>query len=153
MFTDVVGSTTSARRLGDDRWRDVLETHDRLMRAELARHGGTEIDTAGDGFLSTFATPSAAVRCAQRLHRAMADVDLQLRVGIHCGEVEVRERNIAGIAVHLGARVQAKAEPGETWVTSTVKDAMTGSAFALAERGAHELKGVPGSWHLYAVTA
>jgi class 3 adenylate cyclase len=153
MFTDVVGSTTSAARLGDDRWRDVLESHDRLMRAVLARHGGTEIDTAGDGFLSTFTTPSAAVQCAQRLHRAMADLDFQLRVGIHCGEVEVREHNIAGIAVHLAARVQAKAEPGETWVTSTVTEAMTGSAFVLADRGAHELKGVPGSWRLYAVTA
>jgi class 3 adenylate cyclase len=153
MFTDVVGSTTAATRLGDHRWRDVLETHDRLMRAELQRHGGTEIDTAGDGFLSTFSTPSAAVRCAGRLHRAMAEVDLQLRVGIHCGEVEVGENGIAGIAVHLGARVQAKAEPGETLVTSTVREAMTGSPFTLAERGAHELKGVPGSWHLYAVVA
>jgi class 3 adenylate cyclase len=153
MFTDVVGSTTSAAQFGDDRWRDVLETHDRLMRAELRRHGGTEIDTAGDGFLSTFTTPSAAVGCARRLHRSMADIDIKLRIGIHCGEVEVREHNnIAGMAVHLGARVQAKADPGETWVTSTVREAMTGSAFAVEARGAHELKGVPGSWHLYAVT-
>jgi class 3 adenylate cyclase len=153
VFTDIVGSTTAATRLGDDRWRDVLETHDRRMRSELQRHGGTEVDTAGDGFLSTFTTPSAAVRCARRLHRAMADIDLQLRVGIHCGEVEVREHSIAGIAVHLGARVQAKAEPGETWVTSTVREAMIGSPFAFSERGAHELKGVPGSWHLYAAVA
>ena len=120
------------------------------MRAELARHGGTEIDTAGDGFLSTFATPSAAVRCAQRLHRAMADVDLQLRVGIHCGEVEVRERNIAGIAVHLGARVQAKAEPGETWGRAPQR--RHDRLCVLRRTRAHELK-VPGSWHLYAVTA
>jgi class 3 adenylate cyclase len=153
MFTDVVGSTTAAVRMGDDRWRDVLDTHDRLLRAELARHGGTEIDSAGDGFLSTFTTPSAATRCAQRLHRAMAEIGVQLRVGIHCGEIERRADNIAGIAVHIGARVQAKAAPGETWVTSTVKEAMTGSEFAFTERGVQELKGVPGPWHLYVVAS
>jgi class 3 adenylate cyclase len=151
MFTDVVGSTTAAVRLLDDRWRDVLDTHDRLMRAELARDGGTEIDTAGDGFLSTFTTPSAAARCAQRLHRTMADIGVQLRIGIHCGEIERRTNSIAGIAVHIGARVQARAAPGETWVTSTVREVMTGSAFTFAERGAHELKGVRGRWHLYAL--
>jgi class 3 adenylate cyclase len=151
MFTDVVGSTTAAVRLRDDRWRDVLDTHDRLIRAELARGGGTEIDSAGDGFLSTFNTPSEASRCAQRLHRAMADIGVQLRVGIHCGEIELRAGSIAGIAVHIGARVQATAAPGETWVTSTVREVMTGSEFTLADRGAHQLKGVPGRWHLFAI--
>jgi class 3 adenylate cyclase/pimeloyl-ACP methyl ester carboxylesterase len=151
MFTDVVASTAAAARLGDDRWRDVLDTHHRLMRAELMRHGGTERGTAGDGFLSTFPTPSAAARCAQRLHRAMAEAGVRLRVGIHCGEIEVRADQLAGIAVHIGARVQAKAEPGETWVTSTVKEVMTGSQFEFVARGAHDLKGVPGRWHLYVV--
>jgi len=151
MFTDVVGSTTAAAQLGDDRWRDVLETHDRLLRAEIVRHHGTEIDTAGDGFLVTFETPSAAVRCAQRLHRVLHEIGIQLRVGIHCGEVELRDRSIAGIAVHLAARVQAAAAPEETWVTSTVREAMAGSPERFDERGAHQLKGVPDDWHLFAV--
>jgi class 3 adenylate cyclase len=152
MFTDVVGSTTTAARMGDATWRDVLETHDQVMRGELARHGGPEIDTAGDGFLSTFEGPTRAVQCAARLHRAMDAVGLQLRIGIHCGEVEVRARNIAGIAVHIAARVQSLAEPGETLVTSTIKETMTGSSFAFSSRGAHSLKGVPDDWHLYSVT-
>jgi len=151
MFTDVVGSTASAVRLGDGRWRDLLEGHDRLMREELARHDGHEIDTAGDGFLTTFATPSQAVRCATRLHRVMADIGLQLRVGIHCGEVEVRARNIAGISVHIAARTQAKANPDETLVTSTAREAMTGADVAFVDRGRHTLKGVAGRWALYAI--
>jgi class 3 adenylate cyclase len=150
MFTDVVGSTDAAARLGDRRWRDLLEAHDRMMRSELARHGGQEIDTAGDGFLSTFAMPSDAVRCARRLHDAIAELGLQLRVGIHCGEVEVRGENIAGIAVHLAARVQARSEPGQTLVTSTVREAMIGSGVHFEALGGHELKGVPGSWDLFA---
>ncbi|MEY2474934.1 MAG: hypothetical protein QOG87_249 [Actinomycetota bacterium] len=151
MFTDVVGSTDMAARLGDDSWRDVLETHDQLMRRELARHDGREIDTAGDGFLTTFAAPTHAVRCAARLHRAMAAIGLQLRVGIHCGEVEVRGQNIAGIAVHIAARVQSKAEPAETLVTSTVKEIMAGSDLTFTHRGMHPLKGVPDEWSLFAV--
>ncbi|MEY2477202.1 MAG: hypothetical protein QOG87_2517 [Actinomycetota bacterium] len=151
MFTDVVGSTDTAARLGDDHWRDLLEVHDRAMRRHLERHGGTEIDTAGDGFLSTFPTPSQAVQCAARLHRAMAEAGLQLRVGIHCGEVEVRGHNIAGMTVHIAARVQSKADAATTLVTSTVRDAMVGSGLAFTDRGAHELKGVPGEWQVYAV--
>lgn len=152
MFSDIVGSTERAARLGDRRWREALDAHDRLMRAELQRHSGTARNTAGDGWLSTFATPSAAARCAARLHRVMADIGIQLRIGIHCGEVERRGGNIAGIAVHLAARVEARATPGETWVTRTVKDAMDGSGFALGERGVHELKGISGAWELYALT-
>jgi class 3 adenylate cyclase len=151
MFTDVVGSTTAAAELGDDRWRDVLETHDRLLRAEILRHQGTEVSTAGDGFLVTFESPSDAVRCGQRLHRVLREIGIRLRVGIHCGEVELRERSIAGIAVHLAARVQTAATPGETWVTSTVRDAMTGSPAGFDDRGTHRLKGVPHAWQLYAV--
>ena len=153
MFTDVVGSTASAVRLGDERWRELLEGHDRVLREELARHDGHEVDTAGDGFLSTFATPSQAVRCATRLHRAMAEIGLQLRVGIHCGEVEVRASGsaIAGVAVHIAARTQAKAHPGETLVTSTARDAMTGADVAFVDRGRHVLKGVTGRWALSAV--
>jgi class 3 adenylate cyclase len=151
MFTDVVGSTDAAARLGDAEWRDVLETHDRVLRRELARHAGREIDSAGDGFLSTFATPSEAARCATRLHRAMQEIGIQLRVGIHCGEVEVRQDNIAGIAVHLAARVQAKAAPGETLLTSTAREAMVGAEVAMASRGLHELKGIPDRWELFAI--
>jgi class 3 adenylate cyclase len=151
MFTDVVGSTDAAARLGDEGWRDVLETHDRLLRRELARHGGREIDTAGDGFLATFGTPTAAVRCASRLHRAMAEIGVQLRIGIHCGEVEVRGDDIAGMAVHLASRVESKAAPGQTLMTSTARDAMVGSGVSSTTRGAHELKGIPGSWELFAV--
>jgi class 3 adenylate cyclase len=151
MFTDVVGSTDAAARLGDAEWRDVLETHDRVLRRELARHAGREIDSAGDGFLSTFATPSEAARCATRLHRAMQEIGIQLRVGIHCGEVEVRQDNIAGIAVHLAARVQAKAAPGETLLTSTAREAMGGAEVAMASRGLHELKGIPDRWELFAI--
>jgi class 3 adenylate cyclase len=152
MFTDVVGSTDTAARLGDDRWRDLLETHDRIMRRHLERHGGTEIDTAGDGFLATFATPSQAVQCASRLHLAMAETGLQLRVGIHCGEVEVRGHNIAGMTVHIAARVQSQADAATTLVTSTVREAMVGSGLTFTDRGAHPLKGVPGEWQVYAVS-
>lgn len=151
MFTDVVASTTSAARLGDDRWRDVLEAHDRVLRAELARHGGTEIDTAGDGFLATFATPTDAVRCAARLHHAITALGIQLRIGLHCGEVEVRANNIAGIAVHLAARVQASAQPGETWTTSTVREATIGTDARFTCQGEFDLKGVPDRWTLYRV--
>jgi class 3 adenylate cyclase len=153
MFTDVVGSTDTAARLGDAGWRDVLETHDRLMRHELGRFDGREIDTAGDGFLVTFTTPTTAVRCATRLHRAMREIGVQLRVGIHCGEVEVRERSIAGMAVHLAARVQSKADPGETLLTSTAREAMVGSGIGVAPRGVHTLKGVPDEWAVFAVVA
>jgi class 3 adenylate cyclase len=150
MFTDVVGSTDTAARLGDAGWRDTLETHDRIMRRELARHDGREIDTAGDGFLATFATPTQALRCASRLHRAMREISVRLRIGIHCGEVEMREHGIAGIAVHLAARVQAKAEPGETLISSTAREAMVGSDVTVSSRGRHQLKGVPGEWELFA---
>jgi len=151
MFTDVVGSTDSAVRLGDRQWTDLLEIHDRVLRRELARHDGTEIDTAGDGFLSTFATPSEAIRCATSLHRVMKDVGLQLRIGIHCGEVELRDPGIAGITVHIAARVQSKAAPGETLVTSTTREVVTGSGVGLTLKGRFALKGVPDRWALFAV--
>jgi len=151
MFTDVVESTPSAVRLGDRQWTDLLEVHDRTLRLEVARAGGTEIDSAGDGFLTTFPTPSQAVQCARRLHRAIDEIGLRLRIGIHCGEVELREPGIAGIAVHIAARVQSKASPGETLVTSTTKDIVTGSGVALTQKGRYALKGVSGRWVLYAV--
>jgi len=151
MFTDVVGSTTSAVKLGDRQWTDLLEIHDRVLRRELGRHDGTEIDTAGDGFLSTFATPSQAIQCASRLHRAMDEIGLQLRIGIHCGEVELRDPGIAGIAVHIAARVQAKASPGETLGTSTTREIVTGSGVDLTLKGRYALKGVPDRWALFAV--
>ena len=150
MFTDVVGSTSAAAELGDRRWRDLLEEHDRLLRHTVERHGGTAVDTAGDAFVSTFPAPTAALRCAARLHREMEDLGLQLRVGIHCGEIEVRDRNIAGIAVHLAARVEALADPGTTFVSSTVREATLGSGHTFEPRGEHQLKGVPGVWSLWA---
>ena len=150
MFTDVVGSTSEAARLGDAGWRDVLETHDRVVRGVLARHGGHEIDTAGDGFLVTFESPTPAVQCATRLHHAVTDLGLQLRIGIHCGEVEVRGANIAGMSVHIAARVQALARPGETLVSSTVREIMAGSGVVFVPRGQHALKGVPDEWCLFA---
>jgi class 3 adenylate cyclase len=152
MFTDVVGSTDAAARLGDAVWRDLLETHDRLVRQELTRCDGREIHAAGDGFLATFSTPSRAVYCAVRLHRAVAQLGLDLRVGIHCGEVEVRGDDLAGIAVHIAARVQALANPGETLITSTAREASVGSDFMVGSRGTHTLKGVPGDWTLFSVT-
>ena len=153
MFTDVVGSTDTAARLGDAGWRDTLETHDRIMRRELARHDGREIDTAGDGFLVTFPAPTQALQCASRLHRAMNGIGVRLRIGIHCGEVEVRDHSLAGIAVHLAARIQAKAGPGETLISSTAREAMVGSDLVVSPRGRHTLKGVPGQWALFAADA
>jgi class 3 adenylate cyclase len=151
MFSDVVESTPSAVRLGDRQWTDLLEVHDRTLRREVERAGGTEIDSAGDGFLMTFPTPSQAVRCATRLHRAIDEIGLRLRIGIHCGELELRDAGIAGIAVHIAARVQSKADPGETLVTSATKDIITGSGVQLNQKGRYALKGVPGRWVLYVV--
>lgn len=152
-FVDVVGSTASASRLGDRRWQEVLDSYEDTVRREIDRHGGTAIDTAGDGFLATFGSPSEAVRCASRLHRSLAELDLEVRVGIHCGEVEVRGDDVGGLGVHLAARVEASATPGRTWVTSTVREAMLGADVRFSSRGSHELKGVPGSWELYEVDA
>lgn len=151
LFTDIVGSTTRAAELGDRRWRDLLEAHHSLVRRQLERWRGREVDTAGDGFLATFDGPARAIRCAVAIRGAMAPLDLEIRAGLHCGEVELVGDDVAGIAVHTGARVAALARANEVLVSSTVRDLVAGSDIGFEERGEHELKGVPGTWRLYAV--
>jgi class 3 adenylate cyclase len=149
VFTDIVASTERAALLGDDRWRDLLDNHDTIIRHELQRFGGREVNTAGDGFVATFSSPSAALACADEIIDAVRVLGVEVRVGIHAGEVEVRGADVAGMAVHIGARVAALAGPSEVLVSSTVRDIVTGSRRRFAERGESELKGVPGHWRLY----
>lgn len=151
VFTDIVGSTERAAELGDDRWRDLLDHHDTIVRHELRRFGGREVDTLGDGFFATFASPSAGIACADAIVDAVRVLGLEVRAGIHAGEVEVRGADVAGMAVHIGARVAALAGPSEVLVSSTVREIVTGSRHTFAERGEHVLKGVPGGWQLYAL--
>jgi class 3 adenylate cyclase len=154
VFTDIVGSTERAAALGDGRWRDLLDNHDTVVRHELQRFGGREVNTAGDGFVATFASPSAALACADEIVNAVRVLGIEVRVGIHAGEVQVRgalKNDVAGMAVHIGARVAALAGPGEVLVSSTVRDIVTGSRRMFAERGEYELKGVPDRWRLYAL--
>src|SRR6202008_2645228 len=139
-----------AAALGDHRWRDLLDNHDTIVRHELQRFGGREVNTAGDGFVATFASPSAALACADEIVDAVRTLGIEVRVGIHAGEVEVRGADVAGMAVHIGARVAALAGPSEVLVSSTVRDIVTGSRRRFDARGEYELKGVPGAWALYA---
>jgi class 3 adenylate cyclase len=154
MFTDIVGSTSRAAALGDDRWRDLLDNHDTIVRHELQRFGGREVKTAGDGFVATFSSPSAALACADAIVDAVRVLGIEVRVGIHAGEVEARgalKNDVAGMAVHFGARVAALADPSEVLVCSTVRDIVTGSRRTFVERGEYELKGVPDRWRVYAL--
>ena len=151
VFTDIVGSTERAALLGDGRWRDLLDNHDTVVRHELQRFGGREVNTAGDGFVATFSSPSAALACADEIVDAVRVLGIEVRVGIHAGEVEVRGADVAGMAVHIGARVAAQAGAGEVLVSSTVRDIVTGSWHRFAEHGETALKGVPGRWRLYAL--
>jgi class 3 adenylate cyclase len=153
MFTDIVDSTTRAVELGDRRWRDLVEEHDRLVRSRLDRYRGHEVKTLGDGFLATFDGPGRAIRCAEELRDGVRSLGLELRAGLHTGECEMAGDDIRGIAVNIGARVGARAGPGEVLVSQTVKDLVAGSGLDFADRGEHELKGVPGSWRLYSVGA
>jgi class 3 adenylate cyclase len=152
MFTDIVSSTERASTLGDRRWRELLERHHGLVRQELARFRGREIDIAGDGFLATFDGPARAIRCAAAIVEAVRAIGLEVRAGIHTGEIELMGFRVGGIAVHIGARVAAMAAPSEVLVSSTVKDLVAGSGIEFEGRGSRELKGVPGEWHLFAVT-
>ena len=152
LFTDIVASTDRAAELGDRRWRETLDAHDRLVHAHVEHFRGKRIKTTGDGVLATFDGPARAIRCA----RAIADevrrkLNIEIRAGLHTGEVELRDDDIGGIAVALAARVMAEAGPGECIASSTVKDLVVGSGIAFEDRGTHELKGVPGEWRLYAV--
>jgi pimeloyl-ACP methyl ester carboxylesterase len=151
LFTDIVGSTERAAALGDRAWRRVLERHHHVVRRELERWRGREVDTAGDGFLATFDGPARGIRAAGAIGQALRPLGLEIRAGLHTGEVELHGDEIAGIAVHTGARVAALAGAGEVLVSSTVKDLVAGSGIEFEERGEHELKGVPGAWRLYAV--
>jgi pimeloyl-ACP methyl ester carboxylesterase len=149
LFTDIVGSTERAVELGDEAWRRLLDRHHELVRRYLERFQGREVDTAGDGFLATFDGPARAVRCAQALTDAVRELGLEIRAGVHTGEVELREDGVSGLAVHVGARVAALAQAGEVLVTRTVKDLVAGSGITFTDRGTHELKGVPDEWQLY----
>jgi class 3 adenylate cyclase len=155
VFTDIVGSTQRAAALGDDRWRDLLDNHDSIVRRELTRFQGREVNTAGDGFVATFTSPSVAIDCADAIVDAVRVLGIEVRVGIHAGEVEVRgdspKQDVAGMAVHIGARVAALAGPSEVLVSSTVREIVTGSRRMFAERGEYDLKGVPGRWRLHAL--
>jgi class 3 adenylate cyclase len=151
LFTDIVGSTRRAAELGDLRWHDLLDNHDRVVRDELARHRGREVNTAGDGFVATFTSPSLALDCADAIVDAVRPLGIEVRAGVHAGEVECRGEDIAGMAVHIAARVGGLAGPSEVLVSSTVREIVTGSRRVFAERGDHELKGVPGRWRVYSL--
>jgi class 3 adenylate cyclase len=151
VFTDIVGSTERAATLGDDRWHALLDNHDNIVRHELERFRGIEVNTVGDGFVAIFTSPSVAIDCADAIVEAVRPLGIEVRVGIHAGEVEVRGDDIAGMAVHIGARVGALAGPSEVLVSSTVRDIVTGSRRRFTERGEYELKGVPGAWRVCAL--
>ena len=151
LFTDIVSSTERAAVLGDRAWRELLAHHHAIVREELGRFGGREIDTAGDGFLATFESPSQAVACACDIIKGVPKLGIGIRAGIHTGECEVLEGRVSGIAVHAWARIAATARPGELLVSSTVKDLVAGSGIDFDDRGAHVLRGVPGEWRLFAV--
>jgi class 3 adenylate cyclase/pimeloyl-ACP methyl ester carboxylesterase len=151
LFTDIVGSTERAASVGDQRWRSLLDAHDRTVRDQLKRHRGREIGTSGDGFFASFDGPARAIHCAQAIVNATGTLGIELRVGLHTGECEVRGDNLGGLAVHIAARIGALAASGEVLVSGTVKDLVVGSGIEFANRGEHELKGVPGTWQLYAV--
>jgi class 3 adenylate cyclase len=151
MFTDIVGSTEVASRLGDRGWADLVERHHATVRGILARYRGKEVDTAGDGFFSTFDGPARGVRCAQQITQAVRPLGIEIRAGVHTGEVQTLDGKVGGLGVVIGARVGALAGPSEVLVSSTVKDLTAGSGLVFDDRGMHALKGVPEEWHLYAV--
>lgn len=151
LFTDLVGSTARASELGDRAWRDLLEQHHAAVRRELARFGGRELDTAGDGFFATFDGPARGIRCARAVVEAVRPLGLEMRAGLHTGEVELLDDKVAGIAVSIGARVGARAAAGEILVSGTVRDLVAGSGIAFADRGVADLRGIPGEWRLFAV--
>jgi len=150
LFTDIVDSTFHMAQLGDAGWRELLERHHALVRRELARARGEEVDTAGDGFFAAFDGPARAVRCAKAIVGSVRELGIDVRSGLHTGECELVDGKITGIAVHTGARVAAHAGAGEVLVSSTVKDLVAGSGLEFEDRGVHELKGIPGEWRLYA---
>jgi class 3 adenylate cyclase len=153
LFTDIVGSTARSAALGDAAWKGLLERHHALVRSELARAGGNEVDTAGDGFLATFDGPAGATRCAVAVAREVASLGLEIRAGVHTGEVETIDGKVGGLGVAIGARIGALAGPSQVLVSSPVKDLTAGSGLRFEDAGEHELKGVPGPWRLFRVVA
>jgi class 3 adenylate cyclase len=153
LFTDIVASTHRAAALGDERWRKLLEAHRTVIRREIERFRGREVATAGDGFLATFDGPARAVRCALAARDAVRTIDLEIRAGVHTGEIELAADDVSGIAVHVAARIGAEAQGGEVLVSATVKDLVAGSGLRFEDRGSRPLKGVPEHWRLFAVAA
>jgi class 3 adenylate cyclase len=151
LFTDIVGATEKAAALGDRRWRHLIAEHHDLVRQQITRFRGREIDTAGDGFFAAFDGPARAVRCALAISHALRPLGVHIRGGLHTGECEVMDSKLSGIAVHIGARVAGLAAPNEVLVSSTVKDLVAGSGLSFQDRGVHSLRGVPGEWRLFAV--
>ena len=151
LFTDIVDSTARAAEMGDRAWRELVSKHHALVRRQLARFRGREIDTAGDGFFATFDGPARGIRCACAVVAAVGDLGIAIRAGLHTGECEAFDGKVGGIAVHIGARVVSLARSGEVLVSSTVKDLVAGSGLRFEDRGIHALKGVPGEWRLYGV--
>lgn len=152
LLTDIVASTQRAAQLGDARWRAVLERHDEVTRGQVASFGGTFVKSTGDGALATFDGPATAIRCTEAMRAALAQDQISIRAGLHAGEIERMGEDIAGVGVHIAARVCAQAAAGEILVSQTIADLVIGSGLAFRSRGRHQLKGVPGSWELLAVT-
>ncbi len=153
LFTDIVDSTRRAAEMGDRDWHALLDAHDAVVRVQLDRFRGSEVNTSGDGFLAMFDGPQRAIRCAMAIRDAVRSLGIEVRAGLHTGECEVRGDDIGGIGVHIGARVSALAGPNDVLVSSTLRDLVIGSGLKFEERGAHELKGVPGEWRLFAVAS
>jgi class 3 adenylate cyclase len=153
LFTDIVDSTRRAAEIGDRNWHALLDAHDAVVRSQLARFRGREVNTSGDGFLATFDGPQRAIRCAMAIRDAVQPLGIEVRAGLHTGECELRGHDIGGIAVHIGARVSALAGPNEVLVSSKLCDLVIGSGLEFDDRGTHQLKGVPGEWHLFAVAS
>ena len=151
LFSDIVGSTELASRLGDDRWNDLREAHHAVIRRELAVYRGLEVDTAGDGFYAAFDGPARAIRCARDVRDQVKTLGISVRVGLHTGECVLSDGKVAGLAVHIGARVAAFAPAGAVLVSQTVKDLVAGSGLEFDDYGMHALKGLPDQWHLYSV--
>jgi class 3 adenylate cyclase len=150
LYTDIVGSTELAAQVGDRRWKELLADHDALAESEVERFRGRKVKSTGDGVLATFDGPGRAIRCACAIREAVRSLGIDVRAGLHSGEIEFQGDDVAGMAVHIGARVSALAGAGEVFVSSTVKDLVAGSGIDFEDRGEHKLKGVPGSWKLYA---
>src|ERR1700739_2789172 len=153
LFTDIVDSTRRAAEIGDRDWHALLDAHDAVVRSQLARFRGREVNTSGDGFLAMFDGPQRAIRCAMAIRDAVQALGIEVRAGLHTGECEVRGDDIGGIGVHIGARVSSLAGPGDVLVSSTLRDLVIGSGLEFEDRGTHQLKGVPGEWRLFAVAS